>query len=263
MQIAYRLDKSDTTAKQVQITDCSLITDSISSTNISCNGVNNGSSTIIVTGGTEPYTYLWSNGQTSSTIDSLSAGEYSVIGTDFHTCTVTDSIIITEPPPIVINVISIDTVQNGNDGAIDITVSGGTPPYNYSWSNGAVTEDLDSIPAGFYTLIVTDSLGCIDSLTIQVPGVTGMFETNLQKQYLIFPNPLNERINIQYSNPGNISDAVIVIYNTTSEKVKEFKINEFKGIIIINAEDLKQGLYLVNLFDNNGLLDSKKLLIIR
>ena len=106
-------------------------------------------------------------------------------------------------------------------------------------------------------------MGCIDSLTIPVPEVTGMFETNLQKQYLIFPNPLNERINIQYSLPGNISDAVIVIYNTTSEKVKEFKINEFKGIIIINAEDLKQGLYLVNLFDNNGLLDSKKLLIIR
>ena len=145
-------------------------------TNVSCNGDSDGAIDISVSGGTPDYTYLWSNGETTQDISGLAAGFYSVTVTDANGCTDTiDNIEITEPDELMAEVDDITNATcNGElDGAIDISVSGGTPDYTYLWSNGATTQDLTGVAAGLYSVTVTDANGCtdtIDNIEIEDPS---------------------------------------------------------------------------------------------
>ncbi|WP_189342881.1 VWA domain-containing protein, partial [Ulvibacter litoralis] len=147
----------------------------IAVTNVSCFGNDTGSLDLTVTGGTAPYTFLWSpNGETTEDLFDLSAGTYSVTITDANGCTVTDSATVQQPASgLSLTSTITDVLCNGVDsGAIDITVLGGTPPYSYSWSNGETTEDLVNVVAGSYTVIVTDANGCTlteSNLVIEEP----------------------------------------------------------------------------------------------
>ncbi len=140
--------------------------------NVLCHGDNTGSAQLHVTGGTPPYQYAWSpNVGTTATVNNLFAGQYFVTVTDNVGCTDIDSLIITEPDSaILITVDSIINVTcfNGSDGAIGITVGGGTPPYTYLWSNGSIAQDLHFLPAGTYIVTVTDAHHCKDYDTITV-----------------------------------------------------------------------------------------------
>ncbi|HOY32632.1 MAG TPA: Ig-like domain-containing protein [Bacteroidales bacterium] len=143
--------------KSFDITQLSAISLSTVNSNVLCNGGSDGGINLIVTGGTLPYTYLWDNAEITEDIFGLTAGTYSVIVTDANLCTDTLSTGITEPLPFS----ATADIQNvgcfgGNDGNIDLTISGGTPLYSFIWSNGAVTEDLNNVPAGSYTVSVTD-----------------------------------------------------------------------------------------------------------
>lgn len=132
-------------------------------TNVSCFGLTNGKIEITVTGGTSPYTYLWSNGTTSQDLSNIGAGSYSGTITDANGCTlVAGPVVITEPTALSLVVDNTTNVScnGGSNGAISITVSGGTPGYTYLWSNGSTTDDLTGLGAGSYTGTVTDANGC-------------------------------------------------------------------------------------------------------
>jgi hypothetical protein len=140
--------------------------------NISCYGGNNGSSSVVLTGGTGPFSYSWSTFpvQTSSVVSNLAIGVYSVTITDGIGCTKVSTITITQPSPL--NATSTSTnvsCKSGNNGAITTSASGGTAPYTYSWlNNGSVNPSITGLTAGIYTLIVTDSKGCTTSQTTSV-----------------------------------------------------------------------------------------------
>ena len=132
-------------------------------------------------GGIAPYTYAWdfdNNGTTDSTIANPSH-TYSLPGNYTAKLTVTDSqgLVNTYLVPIVFpteitlsaNVINL-SCSGGNTGAIDLSVSGGTAPYTYSWSNGANTQDISNLSAGSYTVTVTDAIGCTKSATYIIAG---------------------------------------------------------------------------------------------
>lgn len=139
---------------------------------VSCNGANDGQASISVTGGTTPYSYLWSTGATTSTVSNLAPGTYSITVTDSNGCSAIDSITITEPAALSGVTTSSNVSCNGsNDGSGTVTVSGGTAPYSYLWSNGHTGATLDTVAAGTYTVTVTDANGCtiIDSVTITQP----------------------------------------------------------------------------------------------
>ncbi|GDX52994.1 hypothetical protein LBMAG27_20410 [Bacteroidota bacterium] len=146
-------------------------------TNVTCNGGTDGSASVSATGGSLPYTYLWSNGATSSSVSGLGAGTISVTVYDLNGCSNQDSFTFTEPAPITIS--STLSGYNGynvgcdgaTNGSIDATVTGGTSPYSYSWSNGATTQDINSLSAGTYSVTVTDANGCtaISSETLTEP----------------------------------------------------------------------------------------------
>lgn len=148
------------------------------STDISCFSFGDGAIDLTVTTGTSPYNYNWSNGATTQDINNLEAGIYSVTVTDIFGCSASTSDTINEPAQLSLSK-QVDHVNcyGGNDGAIDLTITGGITPYNYDWSNGATTEDLTGLTIGAYTVDVTDANGCLvtnttvivqpDSLEIQ------------------------------------------------------------------------------------------------
>jgi hypothetical protein len=142
--------------------------------NVSCYGGSNGSINLTVTGPGFPFTYLWSTGETTQDIDTLSAGIYNVTITDDDGCTLLQSINISQPVSGM-NVQSIITNVNcfgAQTGAIAVTVTGQTPPFQYSWSNGAGSANLNNIIAGNYILTVIDNNGCQTIDTLQMYRVT-------------------------------------------------------------------------------------------
>ena len=131
--------------------------------NISKSGGQNGLIQAEVLGGVREYTYMWSTSSTRSDIENLSAGLYSVSVTDNNACSASKSITLIEPSPL--NIVSISSplhqgynvsCNEGKDGAIDLSVSGGVPPYDYRWNDGNIVEDPTQLPAGHYTVIVQD-----------------------------------------------------------------------------------------------------------
>jgi uncharacterized protein (UPF0333 family) len=143
-----------------------------STTNVSCNGVCDGTiSTEFTLGGTPPYTYAWSNGATTADLTGLCAGTYSVTITDSHSCDARSFRTITQPDVLVIDpvaVITPATCYGGSGGSIEITVTGGTLPYSFLWSNNAVTQNISGLSAGCYTVTVTDANNCMDTETFCV-----------------------------------------------------------------------------------------------
>lgn len=151
------------------ITQPTALTVSTTSVNILCNGFATGSIDLTVSGGTTAYSYLWSNGATTQDLNNLVAGTYSVTVTDANLCTATASVTITQPPALLLSTSQVDiTCKGETDGSIDLSVSGGTGAYSYSWSSGETTQDLSALPAGTYTVTVTDANGCTANSTITI-----------------------------------------------------------------------------------------------
>ena len=143
--------------------------------NISCAGATDGAIDLIIAGGTAPFTHDWtgSNGFTASTEDllGLSGGTYNVTVVDANGCSQSASAMLMEPQPIASSVAtsifaggSQVSCQGAVDGTIDLTVSGGSAPYQFAWSDGsgfaASTEDVTGIGAGTYQVSITDANGC-------------------------------------------------------------------------------------------------------
>ncbi len=146
----------------------------VSSTNVTCNGLCNGSISIAGNGGTSTsYTYLWSNNDTTATINSLCAGTYDVTVKDVNQCSAVGTYSITEPAAMVANITSTnDVLCNGVcTGSATVGVNNGTPPYSYSWSNNTSNPTANNLCAGNYTVTVYDVNQCsaFTSTTINEP----------------------------------------------------------------------------------------------
>jgi hypothetical protein len=149
-----------------------LITDS---SNISCYGYNDGIATVSASGGTPPYNYLWDDddNSTTATITDLAGGRwYHVIVTDQSMQSVMDSVLLTEPDPIVIiKNCSNNICPDVNNGYIELNVSGGITPYTYNWSTGETAQDLSNLNAGKYKVTITDANGCIAEDSTQIDTI--------------------------------------------------------------------------------------------
>lgn len=148
--------------------------------NVSCHGAADAVVDVQVQGGTAPYTYAWSNGATTASISGLTAGTYSVLATDANGCSISASVVLSEPAALTSNT-SAATFAGGwnvgcngaNDGSANFAVQGGTAPYTYAWSNGANTASVSGLSAGTYTVVATDANGCSTSgsITLTEPSV--------------------------------------------------------------------------------------------
>lgn len=136
--------------------------------NVNCFGLSTGSITFNPAGGTAPYTYLWNNATTNQNLTGVPAGSYTVVITDSKGCKFTPAAITVTQPAAPLSIVSAAktnvSCKSGSDGAINITVAGGTTNYTYSWlSNSGYTNNIQNITglkADIYNLTITDSKGC-------------------------------------------------------------------------------------------------------
>lgn len=123
-----------------------------------------GRASAVVSGGTGPYTYFWSNGSRTATLDNLAAGTYALTVTDALGCTKTATTTILPPPAVSLQVSATPGLCTGTStGVASALASGGTTPFSYSWSNGGATQGLTGLAPGLYRVTVTDAKGCTAS----------------------------------------------------------------------------------------------------
>jgi gliding motility-associated-like protein len=144
-------------------------------TSPTCGGVTNGSINTNISGGTTPYAfYQWNTTPTQSTANAtnLSAGNYIITVTDANACTASASFTVNPPP----NSVSVSltnvhvTCYGQSTGAVNSTLTGGSPPFNYQWNTVPVqtTPNISNLPAGSYSVTVTDGNSCSSSAAINV-----------------------------------------------------------------------------------------------
>lgn len=136
-------------------------------TPVACNGGATGSISLAVSGGTPGYTYNWGGGITTQNRSGLTAGNYSVTVTDSKGCTASANSINVTQPAAITGTPTVTPVPcfGQSTGAITLAVAGGTAPYTYQWNDGASTQNRTNIPAGTYSVIITDSKSCTGTVT--------------------------------------------------------------------------------------------------
>jgi gliding motility-associated-like protein len=204
---------------------------------IACIGGPTGSVTTTVTGGTIPYSYWWGGGITSANLVNVNAGNYSVTVTDANGCQVNGSATIPSYTPLATNTAQVTNVScfGGNNGAVNITTLNGTGPYTYSWNSGQTTEDISNVPAGNYTVTITDNVGCT---TVRSVSVT-------QPSFPVSISSLIQDANCYGSTDGSIT---LTINNGTAPYV----FNWSDGANTQNRTNIAGGNYTVTVTDNKG-----------
>ena len=207
----------------------------IDSTDVLCNGGDNGTATVDVMGGTGTYDYEWMpSGQTTAIATGLTAGTQTVVVTDDNDCEISLSIDVNEPDAFDIqDNLSNVNCNTGTDGAIDITVSGGTNNFSFSWDNGEITEDLNGVVAGTYTVVVTDDNNCSSTATYTITE----------------PAPLSFNNAISDANCYGGSDGTIDITPAGGSGMYSYLWDN--GETTEDLTDLSEGFYTLTLTDGN------------
>jgi hypothetical protein len=236
------------TSGQVSIIDSCQVNLSVVDVNdVTCNGGSDGSITLSAFGGQEPYTYNWTPdvGHNDSAAFNLVAGTYDVIVTDFigDKDTLVD-IEVTQPNQLFASGIPADVTCFGEStGAINLTVSGGTPPYSHQWSpTGATTEDLTNIPFGHYIDTITDANGCVKTKDYYILHLNTEIEVT----------GFSDSVSCYGLNDGAIDITVAGGVPPYNYYWLENKWDPGDGLTTPDIEDLFAGEYNVKITDNVG-----------
>lgn len=262
-KIAFVTTRVFVTTEQNSLYSNSLAELAVSSTitasgDATCNGSCNGTATVFAIGGTAPYTYMWSNGSTTSSVSNLCAQTYTITVTDANLATSQRTVTIGAPSALVATMSSTASTT-GADGSATATVSGGGGTYTYLWSNGGTTATITGIGAGIYTVTATDMNNCSVIDTVEVTGVVGIKEIgNVIGSFTFYPNPADDNIVI---NLKDIKAEVktIAIYDVTG-KLMQSIINTGLQKTIPVTVDYPAGIYYIQLNTSNGVT-AKKLVV--
>ncbi len=147
-----------------------LITSICSATGESMEGANDGSITCLASGGTLPYEFLWSNGDTTSSITGLAPGMYFVTITDGNGCSVSDSAFVNGFICMMLVNLSLEDAScfGVSSGSASVQLTGGTGPFEITWSNGGIGTSVDSLVAGLYSITVTDADSCVVEMSFEI-----------------------------------------------------------------------------------------------
>jgi large repetitive protein len=221
------------------VTEPTVISNSFTNTNVSCNSGSNGTSKVNPTGGTPGYSYFWTpGGQTSQTATGLTAGSYTCVITDANGCTKTVSTTITEPTAMALSETHVDANCNLSNGSATVSVAGGLGPYTYSWSTAPVqtTATATALAANTYAVVVTDANMCTQSLPVTVANLAG-------------PSATVSSSNNVSCNGQNDGSATVVVSGGTAPFTYSWAPS---GGSLPTATNLTAGNYVLTATDVNG-----------
>ncbi len=209
--------------------------------NVDCYGTSTGSVTANVNGGQQPYTYLWSNGATTPSINNLVAGTYWVDVTTAAGCISSDTITIIQPNlPLAAITTQINvTCNGGSDGSATVTPSGGTLPYNVVWNTNPVQNGFtaNNLSAGNYSITITDNNGCAITQNITITE----------------PLPVNVNLNnIQHVNCFGGNNGSLTVNVSGGNAPYDYNWNNYSFANSNMINNLTAGVYLLTVTDGNG-----------
>ncbi|TVR81554.1 MAG: PKD domain-containing protein [Chitinophagaceae bacterium] len=221
----------------------------VSTTDVSCFGGNDGSATVLPSGGTSPYTYEWltSPVQVTETAIDLTAGTYEVIITDSNECEfVLSQVEILEPLDLELTIDTHDIRCFGEDnGAIYAFAGGGTAPYSYLWNTGSTDSTILSLTPGYYDLAVVDDNGC----TINADSIP-----------IVEPAPIESIYAVTNESCPDAKDGYITTFAFGGNAPYQFNWdNGQNGTDLFN---LSGGIYELTITDNNGCVHVENINVI-
>lgn len=211
---------------------------SVSKTNVCLNECN-GTATLNFSGGTSPYTYEWSDGQTTQTADNLCQGLYTFTVYDSNNCLFNHAMFVniqTSPQPVITTIVNDVSCYGYNDGSIDLSVSGGTAPFTYLWSNGQSTEDLFNIHAGSYFVTITDANQCTTTANV---GIIHPHE------FILLPHTFVKDVSCYGGSDG------IINLNGETGGTPPYSYLWSNGYVTEDADMLQAGIYTLTITDSH------------
>ncbi|MBL7898784.1 MAG: T9SS type A sorting domain-containing protein, partial [Crocinitomicaceae bacterium] len=210
------------------------------------------------TGGTGTYTYdLGSGAQTSNVFSGLCSGNYSVIIDDGDMCNQTIDLILSAPSSLSGGTSVTDELA-GNDGAINLTVSGGTPGYTFAWTGPSgftsSSEDVTGLVGGVYEVTITDNNGCEYIISNVIVGSSvGMEEANTGIS--VYPNPAKGEFVLQLKDEKNVT---LNLHDSSGKIILSKSTNK---TVAIDISNIAAGVYVYTVKDEQGHLSTGKLVI--
>ena len=226
-----------------------------------CPEESTGTASVEAAGGTPGFSYLWSTGAETATVEGLPAGTYSVTVTDATGCENTTEVEVTGFPAVEFVVDEVTNAQNsGENGSIQVSVSNGTPPYTYEWRDQedylwSTTEDLVNVPGGTYICTIIDANGCIFiSDPIVVENILGTSEPLWSNSVWVYPNPASKQFYVRLQ----LEEAAAV----------QWEVHDVRGVVVsknltaaldshfipVNATKWAPGVYYLRLIINDEVL---------
>ncbi len=225
-------------------------------TGVKCFGENNGSITVSLNDTTETFEYLWSNGISNDqpVLNGLAAGNYAVTITDQNGCFVILENIVVGQPEVLTALIKIadETAPGANDGSADISVEGGTEPYEILWSNGTTGSSVSGLSPGTYSVTVSDGNGCSLEQSFEIDAATTDIRNlaDYGQGVRVFPVPTSGILHIDL--PEN-QEVLVRILRLDGKEVFREK-NTFKP----DLEQLENGIYILQLLQADGTITLTK-----
>lgn len=235
---------------------------------LDCNGDSDAEIQVAASGGTPPYSYLWSNGETSAIISNLTAGTYVVTTTDANGCTFQRQGNLAEPAPLTFQgsggiTYNIDNTQ----ATINAVASGGTAPYLFSWTGPNGYTSANQSPSGLtangtYNVQVTDANGCVETASFDVIDIVlSVNEINLGSLVSVYPNPTTGLLNI--NGEGISGEYTVQVQNVLGATVYSNEYNFSSNVVSINLNETQKGVYFIQLINAEGELEYMNRIVLK